>query len=355
MLDLDLGFLRQAFGVTLRGSQAQAIKRGRKSQVYRLALQYRGRQTGPTCAVVKILTPPWPADSQGPDRELRLYRQVLPGMDVRRPQFYAGRVDQETGRRILLLEDLTGRYRFPSPRYTWTADELKALLRAYARLHVAGQQALRALTWRDWLLRPWHDRLESSALKRMVHDLRTWGIWSSLPGIDAFIETTVQQVPTLSLQAPTLLHNDLYPPNVALPKPPQTEAVLLDWEMASWGQPELELAYLFLQPYRSARNVARETILAYYWDQRQALESHVPPPKEREKRQQHAESVLALALVRVAHRVAQHPFPAQTPPRAYWNAMFTVLEEALHGLADAVRRRYLATMPRVWEMTEGPL
>jgi hypothetical protein len=338
MIQPTLAYLRRVFGPALSDGAAREIKSGRRSRVYRVALTHDGAPTIPDTVIVKVITGPWPDDPPGPGRELRLYRDHLPALAMRLPRFYHGEVMPETHTCVVVLEDLAPAYRFPGPRYVWTPGEATALLRAYARLHAAGHAALPPPGRRQWLRRPWHVGLEVNTLRRDVAALVGAAIWQPVPGIDTLIERTVAAIPNLSGQHPTLLHNDLYPPNVALPIRPGDPAIILDWEMTSWGEAEMDLAYFFLQPYRSARRMPREEALATYWEARCMQTGSVPPARERERRQHHADAVMALALVPVARRVAQQPYPEGSAPRAYWDAMFNVLEERLHDLASRTRR-----------------
>jgi hypothetical protein len=144
------------------------------------------------------------------------------------------------------------------------------------------------------------------------------------------------------------LHNDIYPPNVGLPRERTggdadsdgqltlEQVVLIDWEMVGWGLAETDLAYLFLQPYRSAAAVNREEALEFYWQERRRLEGDVPTAAERRFRQAHADGLLALWLLPVAARMATTPHPVGSAPHTYWSEMFQVLGERLALLCGRV-------------------
>jgi hypothetical protein len=338
--------LRRAVSPALAGCSWREIKASPRSTVYRADLLYeddaREADAPPASAIVKVLQGPWDDDPTGLDREVRFYREVLPRISLRHPRLYGADVDEGTGTRTLVLEDLASRYRFPDPRYAWSPGEVESFLPSYARLHVEGEGALSPAGKRGWLMRPWHAGLHGPELREKVADLIAWGVWGPLPGIGELIEDTLGSVGRLATCRPTLLHNDLYPPNVALPRAGRGAPVLVDWEMASWGRPELDLAYLFLQPFRSARRVDRATALACYWEERRVLEGAIPPQSWRDAVQRHADAVLSLALVRVAHRVARRPYPPGSDPAAYWDSMFGVLEESLYRAAARTREVRLA-------------
>lgn len=213
---------------------------------------------------------------------------------------------------------------------------MRCMLRAYARLHSLGRNCLPPEDQRSWMWRPallerdWH----AEELLELFQALVDRGVWSPLAGIEQLIEQTLVDASSLEPYPLTLLHNDVFPPNVGLPKgaPDQPEAILLDWEMVGWGLAELDLAFMFMQPYRSARRVRREEALDYYWEQRRAIEGNLPSLDQRQRMQRHADALWALSLIPVAHRVASRPFPAGTEPARYWDSMFAVLYDRLSDL-----------------------
>jgi hypothetical protein len=204
------------------------------------------------------------------------------------------------------------------------------VLRTYARFHVAGRAALP--DDRAWLLPRYEARVRTTDVLAQADELRRWGVWGPLPRLPQLVARTLDGIRRLESHPVTLLHNDVSPANVGLPRDLRGSGVLVDWEMLGWGLPELDLAYMFTQPFRSAEGLDRTRMLDYYWDRRQALEGTIPPPAQRRWRQRHADAVLALWLVPVAHRVAAHPFPAGSAPRRYWRSMFGVLYERLGAL-----------------------
>ena len=90
---------------------------------------------------------------------------------------------------------------------------------------------------------------------------------------------------------------------------------------------ELDLAFMFTQPFRSERNIDKQAALNYYWDQRHALDGGRPLASERQAAQAHADALWALSLIPVAHKVATHPHPPGSAPALYWNSMHTVVTE----------------------------
>ncbi len=176
------------------------------------------------------------------------------------------------------MEDASPDYRFPSAWHIWTEAEARCVLKAYARLHIRGEQCLPPENQRDWL---WRMALQTRAwpveeLLALAHDLAAWGVWPTIPGLERLIQRTLDDMPIFAAGPATLLHNDVTPANAALPHDLDGEAILLDWEMAGWGMAELDLAFMFTQPFRSERDIDKQAALDYYWDQRYALDGRRP-------------------------------------------------------------------------------
>ena len=332
-----LDLLRNAISAGIVGFQDRLIKTGAvPTRVHRLHLEYEAQAVGPLSAILKVAAPDWPADPPGPDRERRFYACLLPQLDVAHPRIYYTGVEGETGCRILLLEDLAPTHYCPLPLHAWTPAEMHRLLRAYARLHIAGCDALPPQGERGWMWRPLLQRRDWTAdqILARFQALVEWEIWSPLRAIERLIAETLAQMPHFGASPVTLLHNDVYPPNIALPRKTDdpSPAILLDWEMAGWGLAEMDLAFLFMQPYHSTRQVSRPKVLDYYWRQRLRLEGHIPPPDERRARQHHADALWALSLLLRAYDVASQPFPPGSPAAHYWASMFCVVYQRLRDL-----------------------
>ena len=103
----------------------------------------------------------------------------------------------------------------------------------------------------------------------------------------------------------------------------------MDWEMVGRGLAELDLAFMFLQPFGSHRKLDRAAALAFYWRERERIEQPMVSAGERDRRQRYADALWALWLIPVAHKMAHYPFPPASPPRIYWESMFAVLADRL--------------------------
>ncbi len=132
----------------------------------------------------------------------------------------------------------------------------------------------------------------------------------------------------------SLLHNDTTPTNAPLPLNLDLQpATLIDWQDVGIGMPEMDLAYIDLQPFDSGRLIPRSELLSYYWYFRAENGDSIPSSAERIDRQLHADLVMALWLTRPASRVALHPYPEGTYQRMHWDSQFGIVYNRLKELA----------------------
>ena len=325
----DLEPLRR-LGLDINSLELELLKANAAgSAVYRLLRQTEAGPLYPASLILKHI----PGSAAGMPREVRFIREILPGLDAPHPRVYfTGQA--ESGGWLILLEDLGATHRFPEPQHIWSADELHRVLQLYARLHHAGMQALPPAGQRSWLHTYTLERSRLAELPGIAAGLVARGAWPAPLPIERLVDELVSHSETPSeASPPTLLHSDLYPPNIALPLDSAGVAMLIDWDMAGWGAAELDLAYLFLQPFRSGSALTPAESLAIYWQARCLLGDDLPPAQVRQSRQHAANLQLALWLLPVQAQVVEHPYPPGSPPDAYWQAMRPVLYQALADLS----------------------
>lgn len=309
------------------------------SALYRVELDYESGygEAGPRTVIVKRIAPDWRDDPYGHDREVNFYGSLYPRLELQQGRVYFAGVEPESEYRLVIVEDMGGSHRFPPPTHPWSEQELRPILQTYARLHVRGQPYIHNVCEEGWLFPRHEERVRATAetLPQMVETVVKAGLWSPVPGFSALLERTLKKIDQLADAPITLLHGDVYPPNIGLPHDPaRHEVMLLDWEMVSWGLAEMDLAYMFCQPYRSHRFIHKAEALDYYWAERERLEGIRVSEVERAYRQRYADTVLVLWLIPVASRMALAPFPADSPVRHFWDSNFQVLNERLQALCD---------------------
>ena len=311
---------------TLKHSAAPAV-------VYRLRVIDPSGE--PRALIAKRTAAGWDGDPFGHQREARFLRLLAAaGFDIPQPRvYYAGPLATSEAW-LTVVEDVSAAYHFADATQPWGAAELRPILATYAAFHARGAVTLAALDDRAWLFPAYRTRVESVAagLPALVESLVAAGIWSPLPGLGALIARTLREPADAPGDRATLVHNDVTPANAGLPRDGRGLALLVDWEMVGSGPAELDLAYMFLQPFDNARGVDRQAALDWYWAARQGLEGRIPSAVERAAAQEYADGLLALWLIPVAARRLLTPFPPGSGARAYWDSMSHVLERRLREL-----------------------
>ncbi|MFN2136560.1 MAG: aminoglycoside phosphotransferase family protein [Candidatus Promineifilaceae bacterium] len=335
MFEPPLPLLREVVHPGIDHAAATLIKKSSSpASVYRLALEGAPDSQRPQTLIAKVIAPGWPDDTFGHLRETRFYAGIAPALNLPLPRVYYAAKQPGTENTLILMEDVGTTHVFPDPTHCWTMAEIRPVVTAYARLHAHSVPAPPPA----WFL-PRHEmRLRETAadLPLMVQELVERMVWPPLPGFEDLLDRVSAAADQYANEPASLLHNDVFPPNAALPKIAGGDVLLFDWEMLSWGLPEMDLAYMFLQPFGSHRRLERGQVLAWYWqarEERAGDRAVLPPPPERAARQRYADELWALWLIPVAHKMAAHPFPRRTFPRVFWDAMLPLLGERLGRLS----------------------
>lgn len=324
-----LPLLRETVGRGVLGVASRPFKHSANgSTVHRLAVD---TAAGPLLLIAKRTAATWDGDDTGPAREATFLRLLADRLGIPQPRVYFAGPYRDGW--LTLVEDVSDSYTFAAAEHAWTMDELRPVLAAYAAFHTNGRHALRTLQDRGWLFPPYRERLLATAadLPAMVEALSAAGVWTPLQGFSRLVEQTLSDLEG-DTAGDTLLHNDVTPANAGLPHIGDGLALLVDWEMIGSGPAELDLAYMFMQPFDNTRAIDRAAALDEYWEHRRVIEGGIPSPAARARAQHQADALLALWLVPVAHRRLLSPFPEGTAARAYWDAMSAVLERRLDEL-----------------------
>ena len=330
-----LTFLRSVVSPSIKQVAAELIKHSSTpAVVYRLWLECENGQ-GPPSLVVKRIEAGWPDDPRGHEREVRFYRRLLPQLDIPHPHVYYAGPEPGSSAHLVMMEDVAHTHHFPSKVHVWTQTEIEQILHAYARLHASGLNCWPAEEELDWLMDRHEKRLFETAgeLPGMVEAIVDRGIWTRMPGFGRLLDRMLRDAEVLASHPVTVLHNDVYPPNCGLPVSGDGNVILIDWDMVSYGLAEMDLAFMFMQPFGGHQQLDREVALAHYWRRRQEIDGRRRSKAELKARQWYADALWALWLIPVAFRMAESPFPPGSSPRIYWDSMFGVLGRRLQILS----------------------
>ena len=207
-----------------------------------------------------------------PEREVRLYLELAPGLPLRTPRCTFAAVDDAGDAFVILMEDL-GAARPGDDLLGGSEDDLRTAVREMARLHAAwwGSPALGVIEWLpriDARAGAWQ-RLFTLAW-REVRDGESPDLYGVLPpGIGRVTELLVTRgaevYQLLSRYPSTLLHGDFRLDNLFFDLPDGAPLAAFDWSNAMQGPGPYDLAYLLaiaLPPAR--RRALEEELLASY-------------------------------------------------------------------------------------------
>lgn len=323
--------LCRSLDLTIDGFQPELITRKPPyASVYRLNLERRAGSLPFDSLILKQ----YPGSSHGSvPNEIRFYREILTHMEFPQPRVYSVEQDKD-GTWLVFFEDLGNTHTFHKPDYRWTAEELRNILAVYACLHKVGIQHLPEAGKRDWLFSYAVSDLSLEEIPDVCETLVNQGIWPAPLPVRGLLDELKAYNYDLNALQPTILHNDLYPPNVALPRSAETPIILVDWEMAGWGAAELDLAYLFVQPFRSGQALSHAEAVDCYWQARRSIEASIPPAGERRKRQRYADLFMTLWLIPLLAKGLASSFPRGNLIREYWRGMQGVLYERMCVLIE---------------------
>jgi NADP-dependent 3-hydroxy-3-methylglutaryl-CoA reductase len=250
-------------------------------------------------------------------RELGVYEQTDPRFRRHVPTVYRTFRDDAREAFVIVLEHLSGLELMDSADSpgAWTDEYLDAAVRGIASIHAIWHQRedeLRA--------QPWLGRVQSAAdvieMRDLWHDLSVhaaqefpdWFPQSDLLLRHQLIDTLPEWWPQLEAAPRTLIHNDFNPRNLAFRRDPDgPRLVAYDWELATLGLPQHDLAELLcyvLTPQSAPCDVDR-----WVTRHRQALEQETGTTIPADQwRNGFRLSLFDLALNRFALTIAAHTF-----------------------------------------------
>ncbi len=223
--------------------------------------------------------------------EVRFYREVAPGSPVAAPRAFHASLAGPAGRFVLVLEDLAARgVRFYDITARATPEDVRAVLRALAKLHSAFQGSPRLEGDLAWLRRP--ERNPNAAVERFLCAM------AAAPGArkfpDVVPEAILRAVPRIVAARPklermwgtgplTVIHGDSHIGNMYFDG---DEVGLFDWQVAQCGQGMRDVSYFLVNSVPTELRVAdQREFIGYYLDEMRA--NGAEPPDMEEAWEQH--------------------------------------------------------------------
>ena len=246
--------------------------------VVRVELTYEGPEPGPATVVIKFAHPvaanrAIAMNTRMYEREVTFFRLIAPHVNVPMPKCYAAEVDTETGRAIVVLEDIRG-YRAGDQVEGCDAEDAKDIIDAFVPLHVTfwgdtdrdilatamridgeyidGFSPAPEGTWRRCL------EMFDHCMTDYVRD-----------GLERYIGSIRELHRVMGARTKTLVHGDVRLDNVMFgDEEGHHSIVLVDWQAIMVSNPLQDLAYLVSQNVRTEERRAHEDELLHHYHNR---------------------------------------------------------------------------------------
>ncbi len=206
-----------------------------------------------------------------PERELRVYQEILFPLNMGTPALLGAACDRRTRAHLLFFERVAGRPLFEVGDWKIWESAARWLARFHARSRTLGRRGDFLLRQNEPFLRRWMSRALRFARKN--GDLRKTRLLSRLQRGHARIAARLAEVPA------AVLHGDFYASNILVRRSVGRGGRIcpVDWEMASVGPPVLDLAALVAGRLPPGR---RETLVEAYYGEALRLGAPVPEAGE---------------------------------------------------------------------------
>jgi hydroxymethylglutaryl-CoA reductase (NADPH) len=250
-------------------------------------------------------------------REVAVYEQSDPRFHAHVPIVYRTMRDDAREAYVIALEDLSRHELLDSVNDpdSWKDEHISAAIRGIASIHAIWYGREQELGRQPWLGRPMtvQNMIEMRELwsDLSVHAAKEFPDWFLKSDLDLrlkLIQTIDSWWPVLESSPRTLIHNDFNPRNIAFRRQPGgPRLIAYDWELATLGAPQHDLAELLCYVLMPA--VTREEVDRWIRLHREALmdETRIEIDQER-WREGFKSSLFDLALNRIAFTIAAHTF-----------------------------------------------
>ena len=192
--------------------------------------------------------------------ELRFYQDIAPQVQLATPRLYYGAVDPDTGKTVLLLEDVS-KARLGDPLAGCSAEEAKLVMREIAAFHATWWDSPRLDEY------PWLPVINEQAFMSQEMYQHSWEMFTAKFGDR--IPTPLQEVASqfgkhivrignqLADRPLTLIHGDYHLQNLFFGSPAGGPPLtVIDWQLVTKGPGPVDVAYFLafcLDPERRRR------------------------------------------------------------------------------------------------------
>ena len=219
---------------------------------------------GPTSVAIKFSN-----DAEEATQELGFYRDFSAQFSPHTAHFYAGSVDTEERRGVLVLEDLTAAVQ-GNAEIGATPDQMSTIAEVIGKIHGAGWDLPNphSYTWLSGLRG--QVRAQADLPQRCARFLARHGetLDPSQRALVTRLEDTLEGAyERLSCRPNTLVHNDLHLENILFGGPDATRPIILDWQTVSLGPGVVDVARALVECLpNETRRAAQHDVVTRYVD-----------------------------------------------------------------------------------------
>ena len=251
---------------------------GLLGHVVRVALTYTGDGSGPATVVIKFAHPveanrQIAMNTRMYEREVTFFKRIANHVDVPMPACYAAEVDVETGRAIVVLEDMKG-YRVGDQVEGCYVEEAKQIIDAFVPLHVAfwGDTDRDILDTAMRIDTEYIDGFSPAPAAAWQRCVEVYGHCLTpyvRDGLEEYIANVRDLHTLMGDRTQTLVHGDVRLDNVMFGEEEgQHEIALIDWQAIMVSNPGQDLAYLLSQNVRTEERRGHEDELLHHYHDR---------------------------------------------------------------------------------------
>ncbi len=184
------------------------------------------------------------------ETEYYFYKEIFPYLELPGPLVFERDLLQGGGS-FIFFSDISETFFIPSQTRYLKRNNWERILRSFAHIHGFCQKSFQNNAIPSWLNPPLCSRYTPvstiSTWEKLAKHPLTCEITSGIAKSPGLLDLAEKVQACLEKASSTLLHNDFFPGNIALPLKEGDRAAILDWQLSSSGPGSLDLVQMDLE------------------------------------------------------------------------------------------------------------